>query len=115
MKKLKVQITYTGEIASQPKMTEVDVDAEQAALNIPEVINGINVGIKTYNLWDMFFKLPNDRPDLNLEADVLLEKWIEEKILEKHPYANRLISLNWQFYNEENKPVLDKFEDFLNV
>lgn len=115
MKKLKVIITYTGEVANEPKMTIEEIDADQDALNIPIESNGYNIGIKTYKLWEMYYVLPNERKDLDLEPDILMEKWIEEKILQNHPYANRIISLTWQFYDEENKPMLEKFEDFLNV
>ena len=115
MKKLKVVITYTGEVATEPKTSTYVVDADQEALNIPIESNGYNIGIKTYKLWEMYYILPNERKDLNLEGDILMDKWIEEQLLNNHPYANRITNISWQFYDEENKPMMEKFEDFLNL
>jgi len=114
MKKLKIDLQFSGQKINEPVHEIVDVDAEVDSLKVPIEKNGIPLGIITYKLWELWRVVPAKHPDLNLDGDILIEKWISEKVIQNHPYANKLLGMSWSFYEEKLLDAETKMDKFLD-
>ncbi len=108
---LRIKITASGFLVSEPIIEFENHDLSEVVMKVP-----VKQEMKEYQLWQLFKGVLEDNPDININKYDLIDAWIWDKLINRHPLRNRITAIDWTFVEkmEQKKEVPVVFDDMLD-
>lgn len=121
IRRFRVTMTFSSGYINEPHVDYVDIDMQRVVMKVPVPslnynATGERISVMTeYKLWELLNgKVLRENDEISANQYDLIDSWIRQEIVSKHPLQTRVIGVDWKYVDYMPIPKEKKLSNLID-